>query len=113
MLHAAALDTEDAIADADKEAELLIKPNQIKSVRIVLVNERWRCVKDALRGDNSHRSVDTFSQILSHVFSRVYSLAHTYQTQTHRHQQAQKITITDSPPHHNTNIVCECDECAG
>ena len=83
-----------------KKLNAMIKSSQIKSVRLcwqMRGGDVWRML---WRGDNSHRLVaDTFSQIftiLSHVFSRVYSLAHTYirhrHTHTrhrHRHQQTQ------------------------
>ena len=101
-------DTEDAIADADKEAECndQIKPNQISE--IVLTNERWRCVKDALkRRQFPQIGRDTFSQIftiLSHVFSRVYSLAHTYVRHRHTHTRHRHKQDTDTKKRHRHKL---------
>lgn len=105
-------DTEDA--DADKEAELLIKPNQIKSVRLCWQTRGGDVWRMLWRGDNSHRSVaDTFSQIftiLSHVFSRIYSLAHTYQTQAHTyktHTTYKKLTQTSTDTNYQFYFQCD------
>ena len=111
-------DTEDAIADADKEAECndQIKPNQISE--IVLTNERWRCVKDALKRrqfpqiGRRHFLTNLYhplSCLLSSKLSGTYiyqTQAHTYKTQTqtrHRHKkktQTQAITVTENETHY-------------
>ena len=90
------------------------KSNQIKSVRLcwqMRGGDVWRML---WRGDNSHRSVaDTFSQIftiLSHVFSRIYSLAHTYQTQAHTyktHTTYKKLTQTSTDTNYQFYFQCD------
>ena len=91
-----------------KKLNAMIKSSQIKSVRLcwqMRGGDVWRML---WRGDNSHRSVaDTFSQIftiLSHVFSRVNSLAHTYIRHRHTHTRHRHKQDTDTKKRHRHKL---------